>query len=227
MEHHAWWARRAAAGRQQDRERRRKQREEERRRLGGLSTTASADSDTDPVVWCAGVGSAVLAVLLCINLAVFVGSRLPLGDLFQLSGQVRLLFLGLGAAGWLYWAFGFANWSMAAGRSGVWLRDARGTRFVAWDRVQKVVTEADGTVYLNDGDRRWIAGRFRPPVVSRLLRRPSPSRQAADLLTLLSRTPELRPARDSSPADLGPSHRRWVVLLAVALVITSVQLASG
>ncbi|MDK1476451.1 hypothetical protein QNO07_24080 [Streptomyces sp. 549] len=213
----AWWARLAGAGRGRAHDRRRPRRQKERRRLDALAEATGPLPQ--PVGWSAGVGSHLLAVLCCVNLALITASSVHLYEV-SLSGTPRLVFGAMLVATWLHFACSLANWSLAAGRSGVWVRNAWGTRFLSWQDFTRVKSVYLGAVVVGDGDgdRDRTVGRFLPGLLSRLLRRPDEARRAADLLTLMKRHPELRPPQDSSPADLAPSRRRWVVLLAAALL---------
>ncbi|MCX5199894.1 hypothetical protein OG897_00205 [Streptomyces sp. NBC_00237] len=170
-------------------------------------------STADPRQWSTtAIGRAVGAFSLFLAATVIV--VIPAGEMTW-SVWVAVISLPF----WVSAAATGLNWRVTADRSGVWVAGPWRVKLVRWADIKKIESDSDSFVVRG---AKGSAAALRPTGWTKLEQRNAAGHtagQAAEAIRAMLADPELRPVRDSAPAEqgmpLGP------VLVVVLLVWTA------
>ncbi|MFJ7190488.1 hypothetical protein [Streptomyces bacillaris] len=201
------------------RDRRRARARERRERQDVLAGELAPGSA--PLVWGAGVGSRLLAVVWLALLVVF-GPFAYDRDLAAFD-WADWLFRGWGLAAGIWIHCRLSAWKITADRDGVAIPGLFTVDHIPWAGLGTVVPRRDGC--LRVGDR--MPGPFLPPFLARLLRRPVTVEAAADHLMVMARHPGLRPTGTAGARAWGPPYAVWLpgplVVIAIPHLVALVR----
>lgn len=208
------YARARRAARREDR------RERHRIREQRLAVLAQESLPPDaPPSWHAGWGGRVLAVLWWVQFLWFVVRPVIGTKTENTPGDWIFLFWASLVATWVACRMGM--WRVSAGRSGVWIRRFWTVTFLPWQQISRVDMRRDGLLEFFDGHKQPMAGLYGPAWLNRVLGRPDAGQRAADILTIMSRHPHLRPGTDPDRRLRGTPFAVWSPLTLGVIALAS------
>lgn len=208
------YARARRTARRDDRRRRHRIREQ---RLTVLARETAPPAV--PPSWHAGWGGRVIAALWCVQFLWFVVRPVGAEEADNTPGDWIFLVWASLVATWVACRVGM--WRVSAGRSGVWIRRFWTVTFLPWQQVSRVDMRRDGLLEFFDGGEQPMAGLYGPAWLNRFLGRPDAGQRAADILTIMSRHPHLRPGTDPDRRLRGTPFAVWSPLAVCVSALVS------
>ena len=169
----------------------------------------------EPYVWRAGWPARVAAAGSCL-LFVVLAERPHGGTLADpRPGAVFFAAWTSLVAGWLCCRVGL--WRITADRDGVHIRRMWAVTFLPWSRIGRAELRRDGLLEFVGATEIPLAGLFAPSWADRLARRRGAGVRAAQVLTEMARSPDLRPQVRAGRAATGSAFAPRALPLAVAV----------
>lgn len=173
------------------------------------------EGPAEPHVWRAGRLARAAAAGTCLLFLAFV--ERPSGGTLADPRPGAVFFAAWTSlvAGWLCCRVGL--WRLTADRDGVHIRRMWTVTFLPWSKIGRVELRRDGLLEFSGATEIPLAGLFLPSWADRLMGRRGTGARAAQVLTEMARSADLRPQTRAGRAATGSAFAPRALPLAVAL----------